>query len=893
MRTAWLAGVLLGCSSVSPESAPPQRAPNLAAAARTGFTRLDAAGMGRDPWVLSLPDTKGATLRLIPHDLAAGVRLDERTVAEVAPKTDAIHVKNGAGAELLYRLHDATAKTHFEWTVERGEALPVVADDGDGGLSIRDARGIERLFVAKPWAVDANGTRRDARMFFHADRLEIDLDTTGLAFPVLLDPYVGTARFVRVPMAPSARFAASMAERGTELLLYGGHGTTILGDTWKWTGTRWLELHPPASPPAREGAAMATLGDKTILFGGVDATLTKRLGDTWSFDGTTWTQLTPAHAPPPLAYGTLVHAGGKLALMGGKAPTDNTWVFDGVDWTETVSTPSPSFPIDAHARAMSDDGTTAFYVNEGQTWTFDGAHWTNRSAGAATPAAVNVIGPLGTKMVLLGALGNFEWNGTSWVARPPDANPPPLRFRNANGFAFSPYAGKLAAFGGNTLAGTLDDFFFYDATGFSQPDNLAAPPGRGYGALATVGDRAVLFGGWNYSVLGDTWEFDGSAWTQMSPATSPSPRILHAMGDGGGVAVLFGGTPNAKDPLDDTWTWDHTNWTRVTAGASPAGTLYAHIARSGTNTVMLDGPLAYAWTAGGWKPLPAKTPPRVGTVLTGADWSGFTSFEGKGLLVVPELGTQWSFDGTAWTKVDAQGFEQLGTLKSTQPLLVDGALDLGRVAFVLGHRLGIDQMETWVWNGTTWAQLGVQGLPALAGPSLTKLGKDVILYGGVDVDSTPRAVTYRMHVALSNGVSCETADDCDSGFCVGDDKAKVCCNSACNGATESCNLPDTRGTCAPILAACVGPSTLQAADGTKTDCGGYLCVAGACLQKCASSADCAGGKICDAPSAQCVEAPTAAPESGCACRAPRASDGSASLLLLAVLACRRARRTIR
>jgi len=49
---------------------------------------------------------------------------------------------------------------------------------------------------------------------------------------------------------------------------------------------------------------------------------------------------------------------------------------------------------------------------------------------------------------------------------------------------------------------------------------------------------------------------------------------------------------------------------------------------------------------------------------------------------------------------------------------------------------------------------------------------------------------------LPDGSECDDPDDCMSGNCVDD----VCCDSECDGALESCNLPGTAGTCTPITA---------------------------------------------------------------------------------------------
>jgi hypothetical protein len=51
-------------------------------------------------------------------------------------------------------------------------------------------------------------------------------------------------------------------------------------------------------------------------------------------------------------------------------------------------------------------------------------------------------------------------------------------------------------------------------------------------------------------------------------------------------------------------------------------------------------------------------------------------------------------------------------------------------------------------------------------------------------------------VALAAGLPCESAAECDSGFCADG----VCCGVPCTGACVACNQPEQLGTCAPVPA---------------------------------------------------------------------------------------------
>ncbi len=102
----------------------------------------------------------------------------------------------------------------------------------------------------------------------------------------------------------------------------------------------------------------------------------------------------------------------------------------------------------------------------------------------------------------------------------------------------------------------------------------------------------------------------------------------------------------------------------------------------------------------------------------------------------------------------------------------------------------------------------------------------------------------------ANGLACNAASECRSGFCADG----FCCNTACNGACDSCGEISARGTCTFSRIGEVGTPS----------CSPFLCsdTSGACAASCDSAANCAAGFVCDA-SKQCVPKK----ETGVACGA--------------------------
>jgi hypothetical protein len=95
------------------------------------------------------------------------------------------------------------------------------------------------------------------------------------------------------------------AARG-QVVLFGGYNPGVLGDTWTWDGTEWIQRNPAHAPSARYGARMAYDGGhgQILLFGGRKGG-GRALGDTWTWDGVDWgipfrasIRLNPSSGPP-------------------------------------------------------------------------------------------------------------------------------------------------------------------------------------------------------------------------------------------------------------------------------------------------------------------------------------------------------------------------------------------------------------------------------------------------------------------------------------------------------------------------------------------------------------------------------------------------------------------
>jgi hypothetical protein len=139
---------------------------------------------------------------------------------------------------------------------------------------------------------------------------------------------------------PQGRHRHSMAYDAyrQRIVLFGGdvgNGGTVLGDTWEFDGTNWLQV-ATAGPEPRFSHSMAydPLRRRVVLFGGVPSLYGPAFGDTWEWNGVAWSK-SPATGPSPRAGHAMAFSGiaGNLLMFGGGpnggSPLNDTWEYGG------------------------------------------------------------------------------------------------------------------------------------------------------------------------------------------------------------------------------------------------------------------------------------------------------------------------------------------------------------------------------------------------------------------------------------------------------------------------------------------------------------------------------------------------------------------------------------
>jgi hypothetical protein len=439
----------------------------------------------------------------------------------------------------------------------------------------------------------------------HSMAYDVARGRTVMAFGLTSVPMKDTweydgMRWTQTPQAPPTflpRYLTTMAYDPIRQKVFTFSGPGVGAETRYWTGSQWQLISTPSSPPARYYAGMtfdATLG-KVLLYGGEDSAGIL-LGDTWTFDGTNWVQLT---APPRIAEltnsavafdssaGVAIAHGGADCCYPAAVYVDRSRAWDGTSWTLRSAVPTPG-RRDSAAAFDPVLGTSVLFggydadtsKGVGDTWEYNEALqlWSNVTTSGPSPrnghamtycaeyGGVIVFGGDGDGTPLLNDL--WAYGSRSWT-RLSTGTGPPIR-QNAT-IACDLDRHQLVLYGGNGPGGPLEDTWLWGSTGWIQA-TATGPRKRNDHTLAFDPQRGVsvlVGGGIEADYDQRTWEFDGSSWQPQTTAFTPDMQRFGARAfwdSTRGVVVFTGGSPARVNGLyTDTWAygWDADDDLRV------------------------------------------------------------------------------------------------------------------------------------------------------------------------------------------------------------------------------------------------------------------------------------------------------------------------------------------
>lgn len=579
--------------------------------------------------------------------------------------------------------------------------------------------------------------------------------------------------------APPARLAAGLAYDPStgRLVMFGGLSEADVaqkrypyGDTWEFTGRRWVLRTPPVAPPARGGAVMDTdtNRERVLLFGG--ATVFNETGieyaDTWSYQNGTWTQLQPPASPPSRrqAAGAFDRTRDRLIVYGGLTGKDtilrDTWEFDGTTWTQVAS----NGPSISGVRMVVDQDSgetllTGIEVLSGSTFEARMYRWTNgewvRLEPETLPRCISSTGLTwqehSGEVVLHGGscpnggqnADTFTWNGTNWVKRTTTGS---AGFVVSQAMAYSPTLQETILFGGQ-------DLFTRSSTYRFRNDrwSLYATSGYDPGARSLMVFETATFNGHTAQYLfggledgfsrTDLWRLDEGTWTRISADNAPTNCSYPAGAFDPDRSRLVIVCENSS-----VYEYDGTRWHTFTGlTTQPDSRRWSSLAYDPVRKqmVLFGGYVfpsyendTWLWNGSRWTRAERRNLPD-GRALATMFWDPASSrilmYGGIGRRSnddrIKRYGDMWTFDGTRWTQITP----------STLPSERYGAAtvwDPERERIVMFGGKNADEQyinEHWEWNGSNWNRVEIPSAPESRmnhGMTWDPVRGAIVLYGG-------------------------------------------------------------------------------------------------------------------------------------------------------------------
>ena len=287
-------------------------------------------------------------------------------------------------------------------------------------------------------------------------------------------------------------------------------------------------------------------------------------------------------------------------------------------------------------------------------------------------------------------------------------------------------------YGGEGSTQSLLDTWHWNGTSWLHITTNANPGMRSGVAMACApgGARALLFGGANNGGQDDTWEWDGMQWSMRSVTVKPPARLgCRAVFDiVSQRTYVFGGFFRGQPVkfFTDLWAWDGNAWSIAQGPTTPPGGFYCMAYDAMRSTSVMHDPSSKAtWECGaqGWQRLPlSSAAPDAGDAMA------YDDVRRRCILVGRTSSTgiyeTWERRGTIWTKLTPK-VSPFGL--QTNAIAYDSARD--RVVFLIDVSTAL---ETWEFDGVTWARVATSRSPgrATAGLAYDRIRKQVVAIAG-------------------------------------------------------------------------------------------------------------------------------------------------------------------
>jgi len=568
------------------------------------------------------------------------------------------------------------------------------------------------------------------------------------------------------------------------LVLFGGvtsvdRGTKTpydLGDTWEFTGIRWIQQFPAHSPQKRAAHTLVydSNRDQMVLFGGRSGNA--GLNDTWVYKNGDWTQIQTPNSPTArylhgAAFDSvrdrLVIFGGTQISADGKSVTStyDTWEFDGTTWTQKGGTgPQVTKPIlvfDAARNqtlmlAINDKAETVMYVYEPATTTWKQLTpsklpgCVNEGAMVYNSTWSNVFYTGGVCANSTGIEESMEWDGTNWIS---------VESLTGGGLVFGAALAydadhdQMVYFGGTTITGLTraSTLIFISQIWLDISSSAIDPAPRSLFAFVSdpVHSTIWMFGGIDdLQTFTDFWKYQNGHWTEQASGTEPTSCIY---------PTAVWDTDRSKIVMvcndSSTYEFDGAAWAQITGSKEqPTVRRYGMMVYDQTlkKTVSFGGwndnynDHTFTWDGTNWTRVKKNPPPPRALAAMWYDptlkktvlYGGIGRMTSDGRLV--RFADMWTFDGNGWTELKPAGGTpgmrygaQVTVDPRTNKVILFGGLRVDTSEAGIQTQVYAD--DTWEWDGTAWKKLAPATVPPArenAGFTFDPIRNELVMFSG-------------------------------------------------------------------------------------------------------------------------------------------------------------------
>lgn len=798
--------------------------------------RLDGAHLGA-----LLPATSDGALEIAkvsihsPHThKVTGQVVDGAVVfREVERDTDVIYVAEARRVEELRILRSANAPTRASYILRAAGAVRV----REGRIEIVDDHGEVRLNTEPMFAVDARGVRRDLTVAMVDGRIETDLDTRGLTYPIVVDP-VWTAA---PSMATARRFPGVAGLPSGKLLVAGGgsasFAATATAEVFDPVARTWTTVDPMVTPRGWGHAHKLPSGKVLMVGDGLTEVASTELYDETTAKWTAGGSMVQARAEfssITLATGGVLVAGGTIGNPIATAevydPTSNAWT---AVTAMRDSRSIPSIALLKSGKVLVAGGKASGTVHS-SVEIFDpiAKTWTPiASMAIARQGAVTAVLPDGRVLVAGGfnsESGSFTPFDSAEIYDPTTdkwTTTPTMKAKRVLPGVAVLSSGRVLLTGSGFLAPFLSSAEIYDpvAAAWSTAGTLTTPRGTHFSHTFSTG-KVLIGGGYDGTLaLPSTEEY--TPLVASSACTSPGECASGVCADGFCCDRACDGVCEACD----------------VAG------------KSGTCSPVIGAPHGArpACSTGAGDPCKAQT--CGGTAST-------CVFAAAGTI---PCGSATCAAGVETHVAKCDGAGLCGD--TPKPC---GAFKCGATACLTTCAGDVDCSAGSYCNaGACVTRVGLGEPCAAASACSTGLfctDSVCCAVAACEAGSSCSAGPKKGSCAKLLGTKCGSPDECGAGSCVDG----YCCDSACTGQCEACDVADKSGAFGKCTAvkdkphgsrmACASdpknPCSVTSCDGdTRTSCKGFVGGTVACrVQSCTDGtmtapASCTGMGTCPEP----------------------------------------------